>query len=102
MEKPGITGISHLLEHMMFKGTEQYAKGEIDYITTRHGGSNNAFTSRDYTAYYFSFASDRWHPALEIEADRMVNAVSILRSSSSRGRWCLKNSGWTWTVHGAR
>jgi zinc protease len=75
MERPGITGISHLLEHMMFKGTRRYAKGEIDYITTRHGGSNNAFTSRDYTAYYFSFASDRWHPALEIEADRMENAA---------------------------
>jgi len=74
-ERPGITGISHLLEHMMFKGTQRYAKGEIDYITTRHGGSNNAFTSRDYTAYYFTFASDRWHPALEIEADRMENAA---------------------------
>ncbi|MFB3901934.1 MAG: M16 family metallopeptidase [Acidobacteriota bacterium] len=75
MERPGITGISHLLEHMMFKGTRRYAKGEIDYITTRHGGSNNAFTSHDYTAYYFTFASDRWHPALEIEADRMENAT---------------------------
>ncbi len=75
VERPGITGISHLLEHMMFKGTRRYAKGEIDYITTRHGGANNAFTSRDYTAYYFTFASDRWRPALEIEADRMDNAV---------------------------
>ncbi len=75
VERPGITGISHLLEHMMFKGTRRYAKGEIDYITTRHGGANNAFTSRDYTAYYFTFASDRWRPALEIEADRMENAV---------------------------
>jgi zinc protease len=75
MERPGITGISHLLEHMMFKGTQRYAKGEIDYITTRHGGANNAFTSRDYTAYYFTFASDRWRPALEIEADRMQNAA---------------------------
>ncbi len=70
-ETPGITGISHFLEHMMFKGTERYGKGEIDYLTTINGGSNNAFTSRDYTAYYFSFASDRWETALEIEADRM-------------------------------
>lgn len=71
-ETPGITGISHFLEHMMFKGTERYGKGEIDYLTTINGGSNNAFTSRDYTAYYFSFASDRWQDSLEIEADRMV------------------------------
>jgi zinc protease len=75
LEVEGKTGVSHLLEHMMFKGTGRYRKGEIDYITTRHGGSNNAFTSRDYTAYYFSFASDRWYQALEIEADRMRNAV---------------------------
>ncbi|MDA2927125.1 insulinase family protein [Acidobacteria bacterium AH-259-G07] len=72
-ERPGITGISHFLEHMMFKGTERYQKGEIDCVTARQGGSNNAFTSNDYTAYYFIFASDRWWPALEIEADRMRN-----------------------------
>ncbi|HXK59020.1 MAG TPA: pitrilysin family protein [Acidobacteriota bacterium] len=75
VERPGNIGISHLLEHMMFKGTRNYAKGEIDYITTRHGGANNAFTSRDFTAYYFTFASDRWYPALELEADMMENAV---------------------------
>jgi zinc protease len=72
-EQPGITGAAHFIEHMMFKGTKRFRKGEIDYITTRHGGFNNAFTSFDYTAYYFSFASDRWLPSLEIEADRMVN-----------------------------
>lgn len=72
-ETPGTTGISHFLEHMMFKGTDRYDKGEIDYITTRNGGSNNAFTSNDYTAYYFNFASDRWQQALEIEANRMRN-----------------------------
>jgi zinc protease len=72
-EKPGITGISHFLEHMMFKGTARYQKGEIDHVTACHGGSNNAFTSHDYTAYYFTFASDRWWAALEIEADRMIN-----------------------------
>ena len=73
-EKPGITGISHFLEHMMFKGTTRYQKGEIDHITACQGGSNNAFTSHDCTAYYFTFASDRWWPALEIEADRMMNS----------------------------
>ncbi len=74
-EQPGSTGTSHFLEHMMFKGTKRFGKGEIDYITTRNGGFNNAFTSLDYTAYYFSFASDRWRQALEIESDRMRNNV---------------------------
>jgi zinc protease len=73
VETPGRTGISHFLEHMMFKGTGRFGPGEIDRITALHGGSNNAFTTQDYTAYFFSFASDRWVCALEIEADRMSN-----------------------------
>jgi zinc protease len=72
-EKTGQTGCSHLLEHMMFKGTERYAKGEIDRVTSRMGGSNNAFTDHDTTAYWFALAADRWETALEIEADRMVH-----------------------------
>jgi len=75
LEESGGTGVSHFLEHLMFKGSQRYAKGEIDYVTTRNGGSNNAFTSGDYTTYYFSFASDRWWPALEIESDRMQNLL---------------------------
>ena len=67
----GRTGTSHFLEHMLFKGSERFPKGAIDLVTIKNGGSNNAFTWLDYTAYYFSFASDRWHVALEIEADRM-------------------------------
>lgn len=72
-EKKGETGLSHFLEHMMFKGTNRYQKGEIDLTTMIHGGHNNAFTSHDYTAYFFNFASDRWETALEIEANRMRN-----------------------------
>src|SRR6516165_11837534 len=70
-EELGQTGKSHFLEHMLFKGTDRYKKGEIDLITLKNGGANNAFTWLDYTAYYFSFASDRWQAALEIEASRM-------------------------------
>lgn len=70
-ERTGETGLSHFLEHMMFKGTERYAKGEIDQLTGKMGGSNNAFTSHDVTSYYFALASDRWETALEIEASRM-------------------------------
>jgi zinc protease len=64
-------GVSHFLEHMMFKGSRGFGKGEIDRVTTELGGQNNAFTSSDHTAYWFEFASDRWEKALEIEADRM-------------------------------
>ena len=70
-ERTAETGLSHFLEHMMFKGTERYAKGEIDQLTSLMGGSNNAFTDNDLTGYYFSLASDRWQAALEIESSRM-------------------------------
>ncbi len=72
-ERAGFSGMSHFIEHMMFKGTERFGKGEIDFQTTMNGGYNNAFTGHDFTAYYFSFASDRWLHSLEMEADRMVN-----------------------------
>jgi zinc protease len=74
-EELGQTGKSHFLEHMLFKGTERFGKGQIDLLTLKNGGNNNAFTSHDFTAYYFNFASDRWEVALDIEADRMVNCV---------------------------
>lgn len=70
-ESLGRTGTSHFLEHMLFKGSTRFPKGAIDLVTIRSGGANNAFTWLDYTAFYFSFASDRWEIALEIEADRM-------------------------------
>jgi zinc protease len=72
-EELGQTGKSHFLEHMLFKGTNIYKKGDIDLITLKNGGANNAFTWLDFTAYYFTFASDRWQAALEIEANRMRN-----------------------------
>ncbi len=71
-EAPGQGGTAHFLEHMMFKGSPRYGPGEVDEVTQRLGGSNNAFTSHDTTAYYFQFASDRWQHALDVEADRMT------------------------------
>lgn len=70
-ESPSEAGISHFLEHMMFKGTPRIGKGEVDLRTTVLGGSNNAYTSVDHTAYWFELASDRWEMALDLEADRM-------------------------------
>jgi zinc protease len=66
-------GVSHFLEHMMFKGSNAYGKGEVDRLTAALGGNNNAFTGNDHTAYWFEFASDRWETALAIEADRMTS-----------------------------
>ncbi|MEQ1631289.1 MAG: pitrilysin family protein [Planctomycetota bacterium] len=74
-ERTGETGLSHFLEHMMFKGTQRYAKGSIDMLTAKMGGNNNAFTDNDGTAYYFALASDRWETALEIEASRMRDCL---------------------------
>jgi zinc protease len=70
-EREHEAGVSHFLEHMMFKGSARFPKGAVDRITTQLGGVNNAFTSYDHTAYWFELASDRWERALEIEADRM-------------------------------
>jgi zinc protease len=67
------TGLSHYLEHLMFKGTDKIKPGDIDRLTLRNGGANNANTSEDMTVYHFDFAADRWEAALAIEADRMRN-----------------------------
>lgn len=64
-------GAAHFLEHMMFKGSPRFGRGQVDRLTQALGGSNNAFTSYDATAYYFELAADRWTRALEMEADRM-------------------------------
>ena len=74
-ETRGQTGISHLLEHMMFKGTEAVPEGEFSDIIAREGGRLNAFTGRDFTAYFEVLAADRLSIALELEADRMVNLL---------------------------
>ena len=74
-EHEGITGLSHALEHMMFKGTKNRASGEFENILAVNGARNNAFTSQDYTAYYEVIASDRLEVAMELEADRMRGLV---------------------------
>ncbi|MEK6680026.1 MAG: pitrilysin family protein [Nitrospirota bacterium] len=74
-EATGKTGLSHLLEHLMFKGTQKYGKGEFSKIVAKNGGNENAFTSRDYTAYFEVFSSDRIHLSLELESDRMTNLL---------------------------
>ena len=70
-EAPGKSGIAHFLEHLMFKGTDKMENGELSETVTRNGGSDNAFTSWDYTAYYQRVAADRLPLMMEMEADRM-------------------------------
>ena len=67
----GKTGMSHLLEHMMFKGTDKYGVKQFSQTVQRNGGNNNAFTAKDYTAYFENLASDRIEVALDLESDRM-------------------------------
>jgi zinc protease len=74
-EVPGKTGISHFLEHMQFKGTKAFKKGEIDRLIQRNGGLCNAATWRDFTYYWETISSDKLELAIRIEADRMVNSL---------------------------
>nr|WP_201589873.1 pitrilysin family protein [Psychrobacter fozii] len=68
-------GISHLLEHMMFKGTTDVSSDDYERLIAKFGGVNNAFTSYDYTGYYELFPANRFPLALELEADRMKNLL---------------------------
>jgi zinc protease len=73
-ELPGKTGISHWVEHMMFKGTPTFPKGSIMRLVNKNGGTLNGFTSYDYTAYFETLPADRLDLGLRIEADRMANS----------------------------
>ncbi len=72
-EVSGTTGVAHVLEHMMFKGTKKIPAGEFSRTIARAGGRDNAFTSRDYTAYHQQLHKSKLPLALELEADRMAN-----------------------------
>ncbi|MEX2524275.1 MAG: pitrilysin family protein [Gammaproteobacteria bacterium] len=72
-EHDGITGVSHVLEHMMFKGTEEYPDGEFSRIIAENGGRENAFTGDDYTAYFQTLEASRLPISFRLEADRMRN-----------------------------
>ena len=72
-ERPGVSGVAHFLEHLLFKGTKTMDPGEFSSTVARNGGSDNAFTSYDYTAYFQRIAADRLDLVMGMEADRMVN-----------------------------
>jgi zinc protease len=70
-ERPGITGISHLFEHMMFNGAAKYGPKQFDRVLEARGGASNAYTSNDLTVYYEDFAADAFETVVDLESDRM-------------------------------
>jgi zinc protease len=74
-EPPGQSGLAHFLEHMLFKGTRRFPKGQLDRLAFLAAGQANAETGEDDTHFWFSLPADRWELALVIEADRLAGAV---------------------------
>ena len=88
-ERPGITGISHLFEHMMFNGAAKYGPKEFDEVLESNGGRSNAYTTHDSTVYYEDFASDALETVLDLESDRM-RSLTIDDRSLRREREVVK------------
>ena len=76
-EEPTRTGLAHFFEHLMFKGTSNFGDGYFDKFIEDNGGSNNAFTNREVTAYYESMPTKTLQTILRLEADRMVNLMIV-------------------------
>jgi len=74
VEEGGEKGLAHLIEHMIFKGTQKLSESDIDQISRKYGATFNAFTSMDVTSYYFETNKNNWKPFVEILADCMQNA----------------------------
>ena len=74
-EQRGATGIAHFLEHLMFKGTPTYGRGQFARLVEQNGGQDNAFTSQDVTSYFVNIAADKLDLVIELEADRMQNLL---------------------------
>jgi zinc protease len=72
-DPPGISGLAHFFEHMMFRGTKAYPDDAFSQIIAKNGGETNAFTDHDYTAFYEQIAKDRLPLAMKLEADRLAN-----------------------------
>jgi zinc protease len=93
-ELTGTTGVAHVLEHMMFKGTERIPGGEFSRRIARAGGRDNAFTSRDYTAYFQTLHRDQLALVLEMEADRMTNLILSKEEFEKELRVVMEERRW--------
>src|SRR5688572_24291867 len=84
-ERPGITGISHLFEHMMFNGAKKYGPKEFDRVLESSGGYSNAYTTYDMTVYHEEFAAEALETVIDLESDRM-RSLTISDATLSRER----------------
>ncbi|HVP69392.1 MAG TPA: pitrilysin family protein [Anaeromyxobacteraceae bacterium] len=88
-ETPGLTGLSHLFEHMMFNGAERYGPKEFDRVLEACGGTSNAYTSNDVTAYYDDFAAEALAKVIDLESDRM-RSLRLTEESLEQERSVVK------------
>lgn len=92
-EVPGITGISHLFEHMMFKGTQKYPKEKFDRLVLGNGGFNNAWTSFDNTTFYEVMPPSKVEVAIDLESDRSRNLAINDENLASERQVVLSERG---------
>ena len=106
-EVPGTTGVAHVLEHMMFKGTRKLGPEEFSRVVAEAGGRENAFTSTDYTAYHQQVHRDRLPLMMRLEADRMANLAIRPREFASEIKVVMEERRWRyedqprWLLHEA-
>ncbi|MDD4910941.1 MAG: pitrilysin family protein [Sideroxydans sp.] len=93
-EKTGTTGVAHVLEHMMFKGTKSVPVGEFSRRIAAAGGRENAFTSYDYTAYFQQLHKSKLPLAMQLEADRMHNLVLSEKEFSKEIKVVMEERRW--------
>ena len=89
-EPEGQSGVAHFLEHLMFKGTDMLAPGEFSQVVAANGGSDNAFTSFDYTGYFQRVAADHLDLMMQMEANRMTNLALTPEDISTERRVVLE------------
>lgn len=93
-EVNGATGVAHVLEHMMFKGTREVPSGQFSRLIAAAGGRDNAFTGKDYTGYFQTLHKSQLPLALKLEADRMANLVLSADEFSKEKRVVMEERRW--------
>ena len=94
-DPPGLSGLAHFFEHMMFRGTTKVKGDQFAQTVARNGGESNAFTTHDYTAFYEQIAKDRLATVMDLEADRFETEVVDVVGTRHRSayRFCAAVAG---------